>query len=81
MCLVLRGALHLGARPDSPDSYVASGRSFILAGDQKFRGGRKDDGTTRENPGKAGDVNVMPRESHLPQNGNSPSEVILVEPK
>jgi quercetin dioxygenase-like cupin family protein len=39
------------------------------------------DGTTRENPGKAGDVNVMPRESHLPQNGNSPSEVILVEPK
>jgi hypothetical protein len=29
----------LGARPDS---YVASGRSFILAADQKFRGGRKD---------------------------------------
>jgi len=39
------------------------------------------DGTTRENPGKAGDVNVMPGESHLPQNGDSPSEVILVEPK
>ena len=40
------------------------------------------DGTTRENPGKPGDVNVMPAESHLPQNrGDSPSEVILVEPK
>ena len=40
------------------------------------------DGTTRENPGKAGDVNVMSGESHLPQNhGDSPSEVILVEPK
>jgi len=36
----------------------------------------------RENPGKPGDVNVMPAESHLPQNrGDSPSEVILVEPK
>jgi len=40
------------------------------------------DGTMRENPGKPGDVNVMPAESHLPQNrGDSPSEVILVEPK
>jgi quercetin dioxygenase-like cupin family protein len=40
------------------------------------------DGTTRESPGKPGDVNVMPGESHLPQNrGSSPSEVILVEPK
>ena len=40
------------------------------------------DGTTRESPGKPGDVNVMSAESHLPQNhGDSPSEVILVEPK
>jgi len=40
------------------------------------------DGTMRENPGKPGDVNVMPAESHLPQNrGESASEVILVEPK
>lgn len=33
-------------------------------------------------PGKPGDVNVMPAESHLPQNrGDSPPEVILAEPK
>lgn len=40
------------------------------------------DGKIRENPGKAGDVQVMPGERHLPQNrGASASEVILVEPK
>jgi quercetin dioxygenase-like cupin family protein len=42
---------------------------------------RMADGTTREVPGKAGDVNVMPGESHLPENRDAPSEVILVEPK
>lgn len=52
---------------------------YLKGGDTAFT---LPDGTTREAAGKPGDVNVMPAESHLPQNrGTSPSEVILVEPK